>query len=58
MARAQQLLSTITPERFDTLLNKLKIKGVNKTTKEERVEIMEEMRDIYKPVYKIIAQPK
>ncbi len=56
-AIGQKLLSKTDEALFYELRDRLKIRGANKTTPQERTEILEDMRVIYQKVYKKIKQP-
>ena len=56
-AIGQKLLSKTDEALFYELRDRLKIRGANKTTPQERTEILEDMRAIYAKVYKKIKQP-
>ncbi len=56
MAVGQKLLTEADETAFYALQDRLKIRGTNKTTPQERTEILEDMRAIYQKVWKQIKQ--
>ncbi len=56
-AIGQKLLTEADETSFYALQDRLNIRGSNKTTQQERTEILEDMRVINQKVYKKIKQP-